>query len=146
MMDSNKIKQQLTTRCGRTFLGVFPIDRLPETLPPRRPLLLVCNTAKHDSSGEHWVVLFIDTVGEYFDTFGQPPPRTFKLYLERYCNSFTFNTKTIQSVVSYSCGHYCIYYCLMKMLAYKMDDIITVFSSDTFLNDFIIHRFVCNGL
>src|SRR6267154_2164422 len=68
-MDATKIKQLLANRCGRAFLGVFPIDMLPKTLPPHRPLLLVCNTKPHDNRGEHWIVLFIDSTGEYFDSF-----------------------------------------------------------------------------
>ena len=145
-MDSRKIKQLLSQRCGRTFLGVFPIDRLPEKLPARRPLLLVCNTAKHDHPGKHWIVLFINIVGEYFDSFAEPPLRTFQLYLEKHCNTFVTNNNAIQSIVSYSCGHYCIFYCLMKMLNYCMKDIEDAFSTDTSLNDFMIHRFVCIGL
>ena len=75
------------------FLGVFPNDGLPEILPPRRPLLLVCNTAKHDQPGDHWVVLYIDIRGEYFDSFGRAPEPTFQLYLDKYCNSYMFNDK-----------------------------------------------------
>src|SRR5437899_12649466 len=146
MMNSRQITSLLRERCGRTFLGVFPIDRLPARLPTRRPLLLVCNTAKHDHRGKHWIVLFIDGIGKYFDSYAEPPMRAFDLYLSRYCNTYTTNTKAIQSAVSYSCGNYCVFYCLMKQLRYSMTDIENAFSSDTGLNDFIIHRFVCFGL
>src|SRR5206468_11790617 len=144
--NSSKIKALLVERCGRTFLGVFPVDRLPNKLPARRPPLLVCNTAKHDHRGKHWIALFIDTPGEYFDSYAEPPSRTFARYLTKHCGTYTTNRRAIQSTVSYSCGHFCVFYCLMKMLRYTMMDIEDAFSTDTSLNDFIIHRFVCFGL
>src|SRR6267154_17246 len=145
-MDSIRITNLLSKRCGRTFIGVFPIDRLPEKLSARRPLLLVCNTASSDKPGDHWIVMYIDMKGEFFDSYAELPARTFEQYLKKYCNSVTINTTVIQSTISYSCGHFCVFYCLMKMLNYKMNDIENAFSTDTALNDFIIHRFVCNGL
>ena len=144
-MDATKIKHLLAKRCGRAFLGVFPIDMLPKTLPSHRPLLLDCNNKPHDNRGEHWI-LFIDSTGEYFNSFAQPPLSTFRHYLENFCNSYVTNTKVIQSTVSYSCGHFCVFYCLMKMLDYSMKDIEAAFSNDNSLNDLIVHRFVCHNL
>jgi hypothetical protein len=145
-MNSTKINRLLKKRCGNIYLGVFPIDKLPHKLPPRRPLLLVCNTDPHDKPGDHWVVLYIDIIGEYFDSFAQYVPRTFQLYLDKYCNTVTVNNKILQSVMSAYCGHFCIFYCLMKTLSYSMSDIVDAFTSDTALNDYIVHQFVCNGL
>jgi len=145
-MNSIKIQQLLKKRCGQTFLGVFPIDRLPQRLPPRRPLLLVCNTDPHDKPGNHWIALYIAHNGEFFDSFGEPPQKTFELYLEKHCNSFTVNNKVLQSILSAFCGHYAIFYCLMKMLNYDLNEIIACFGTDTALNDYIVHQFVCVGL
>jgi len=145
-MNSSKIKNLLAKRCGKTFLGVFAADRLPSRLPARRPLLLVCNTAPHNNSGEHWIALFIDVKGQYFDSFGSPPQKIFRLYLEKFFNSFTFNDKMLQSIISYHCGHFVIFYCLMKMLDYSVKEIGDAFSSDTALNCFIVDRFVCDFL
>jgi len=145
-MDAYRIRKLLKQRCGRTFLGVFSVDRLPKTLPPRRPLLLVCNTAPHDHPGEHWITLFIDICGEYFDSLGEAPPNIFKLYLEKNCTSFVWNNKQLQSVISSYCGHYVVYYSLMKCLNYSMDDITNGLTNDTALNDMIVHKFVCDGL
>lgn len=145
-MNANQLKSYLAKRCGPIFLGVFPIDRLPERLPPRRPLLLVCNTEPHRKEGEHWVALYVDTKGEFFDSLGEPPARTFERYLNRYCDSYASNDKQLQSLSSYFCGHYCVYYCLMKRLDYSLDNIVNSFTSDTGLNDFIVHKFVCFNL
>jgi len=145
-MISSKIKSLLAKRCGKNFLGVFAADRLPRQLPPRRPLLLVCNTAPHRHSGEHWVAIFVDVKGEFFDSFGAPPQQTFRQYLEKFCNSFTFNDKMLQSVISYHCGHFVVFYCLMKMLDYSVKEIGSAFSTDTALNCYIVDRFVCDFL
>ena len=145
-MNANKIQELLRKRCGPTFLGVFAIDRLPYPLPPRRPLLLVCNTVKHDKAGEHWIVLFVDMKGEIFDSLGERPAKTFELYMDTYCNSYITNERQLQSITSHFCGHYCVYYCLMKCLNYSMHEIVGAFSSDTGLNDMIVHKFVCDNL
>ena len=145
-MDSRKIISLLSKRCGNVFLGVFPIDRLPATLPPRRPVLLVCNTAQHDQPGDHWIVLYIDIRGEYFDSFGRAPEPIFRLYLDKYCNSYIFNDKVLQSVLSAFCGHYAVFYSLMKTLNYSLRDITNAFDTDTTMNDFLVHKFVCDAL
>lgn len=145
-MDARKIENLLRKRCGRIFLGVFAIDRLPQRLPPRRPLLLVCNTDPHDEPGEHWITLFIDNHGEYFDSFGREPPHIFKSYLDKYCTDWIRNDRPLQSVLSSFCGHYCVFYCLYKCLNFDILTIVNIFSNDTALNDYIVHRFVCDEL
>ena len=147
-MNTNDIIRLLSTRCKDKFLGVFPLDRLPQRLPPRRPLLLVCNTDPHDRPGEHWIVLYIGekSYGEYFDSFGASVPLIFKRYLDKYCANWCSNAMQTQSVLSKFCGHYCVFYCLFKCLNYSLTDILNCFTSDTALNDFIVHEFVCNNL
>ena len=145
-MDGAKIEKLLRKRCGKTFLGVFAIDRLPGRLPSRRPLLLVCNTDPHDRPGEHWIAMYIDTRGEYFDSFGEEPRKTFELYLNKHCNIWTRNDRALQSVLSSFCGHYCVFYCLFKCLNYDITAITDVFINDTAFNDYIVHKFVCDGL
>ena len=145
-MDAIKIDKMLRKRCGRIFLGVFAIDRLPQPLPTRRPLILVCNTDPHDRPGEHWIVLYINTNGEYFDSFAEKPRRTFELYLDKYCARWTMNNKTLQSVISSFCGHYCVFYSLYKCLNYDIDAITNIFTNNTALNDYLVHDFVCQML
>jgi len=122
------------------FQGVFSVD----TLPPR-PRLLVCNTEPSSKSGEHWIAINVDERtgrGEYFDSFGRPPPGVFRDYLNRHCIAWIYNRKQLQSVVSSFCGYYCCFYCLCK---YKLDlpKIVACFTNDTGFNDYIVHSFVC---
>jgi len=88
------------------FRGVFSCDTLPETLVYG---LIVCNTDPHDKPGEHWIAMYIDGGrGEYFDSFGRAPAKVFKDYLNRYCNTWIFNERQLQSICSRFCGHYCV--------------------------------------
>ena len=144
-MNSERIGKILQPKCKPYFLGVFASDRLPARLPPRRPLLLVCNTDKHDRPGEHWVVIYLGTRrGEYFDSYGQPPIPLFERYLTKFCSRWIFNDKKIQSFMTEFCGHYCIFYCLYKRLGYSLKSIADCFTEDETLNDFMVHKFVCD--
>ena len=147
-MNSRQIEKILRSKIKGNFLGVFPIDRLPRTLPPRRPLLLVCNTDRHDRPGEHWIVLYVgqNGTGEYFDSFGRAPERIFVKFLDRFAPSWCSNGARLQSIISGFCGHYCIFYCLFKTLGHSMKDIVNCFIDDTAANDLMVHSFVCLSL
>lgn len=147
-MDGERIRLLLRARCRGIFLGVFASNTLPRTLPPKRPLVIVCNTDPAHKPGEHWVAIFVgrDSRGEYFDSYGQPPSRCFETWLNKHCVNWTRNSKRLQSVLSGFCGHYCVFYCLYKRLNYSMTSILNCFTDDTALNDWIVHKFVCDGL
>lgn len=145
-MNTAEIRVILRKICKDSFLGVFARDRLPTKLPPRRPLMLVCNTDAYKMPGKHWIVIYIgeDSQGEYFDSAGAPPLREFASFLDIFSNSWTFNDIKLQSVISFVCGHYCIMYCILRYLNYDMFDIVACFTDDTALNDTIAHNFVCS--
>ena len=136
-MNTEEIERLLKRKCKDSFLGVFAKDRLPRSLPHRRPLSLVCNTDKHDKPGRHWVVLYIgnDSSGEYFDSFAMKPENIFAKFLDKFCKSWIRNEDKVQSLMSKFCGHYCIFYCLFKSLNYEMIDIMNCFIDDTAVND-----------
>lgn len=142
-MNQDAIDYALMGRCGGKFIGVFARDRLPKYLPSRRPLILVANTDPSNKPGSHWVVLYIDSKGEYFDSLGRPPEHNiFIRYLDKFCTSWTYNNRQLQSAISYFCGQYCILFSLYRSLDYSMKDILGIFSADTGLNDYITHGFV----
>src|SRR6266536_2138954 len=131
-------------KSSQIFRGVFAIDQLPRK--PHKPALLVCNTDPHDRPGQHWIVIYLrdDDYGEYFDSFGQPPPTIFNNYLNRNCKYWTFSDRQLQSVISRFCGHYCIYYSLWRSRGMDINAVTTRFSTDTAVNDYLVHDFVCN--
>jgi len=59
------------------------------------------------------------------------------------CRYWTFNDKQLQSVVSQFCGHYCICYCLYRSSGIDMRKIVCSFTSDTALNNVLVHALVC---
>ena len=84
--------------------------------------------------------------GDYFDSFGRPPSEVLERYMYNVCERWTFNSRQLQSVVSYFCGHYCIYYCLLRSRGVTMNAIVGSFSNDTGFNDCMVHAFVCLNL
>ena len=81
-MNSEDIERAVRRRVQR-FDGVYAADRLPND-----PRLLVCNTDPSHKLGEHWVAIYVDEegrYGEYFNSFGRPPPVTFRRYLNIVC-------------------------------------------------------------
>jgi len=126
-------------RRAKDFDGVFSADNLPEN-----PCLLVVNTDPASQPGRHWVCMSMkDGYGEYFDSFGRPPTANFERYLNRHCSSWTFNDRQLQSVISRFCGHYCIYYCVLRTRDVDMRKILSSFTTDTAFNDVLVHGFVC---
>lgn len=142
-MDTRDIERFINRdrHCRTTFQGVFSSD----TLPPE-PRLLICNTDPSNEPGKHWIAIHVDQYGrgEYFDSFGRPPNKHFKRYMNTHCGSrWTFNKRQIQSIISSFCGHYCCFYCMFRCRGVNMIRIVNHFTSDTAFNDSIVHAFVC---
>lgn len=133
------------TKCGTMFVGVFACDRLPTRLNQRGPALIVCNTDPHDRPGQHWVALYVEdsSYGEYFDSFGRPPEGPFRTFLNQHCARWIFNERHLQSTISHFCGHYCIFYCLHRCRDKNINAIANLLTSDTGLNDYLVHNYVC---
>jgi len=137
-MNTDDINRILSRRVT-DFDGVFSVDTLPE-----EPRLLVCNTDASHYPGRHWVCIWVKNGrGEYFDSFGRRPIDIFECYLNRHCTAWTFNDRQLQSVISKFCGHYCVYYCMLRSSGIDMCKIVSSFTTDTGLNDALVHSFVC---
>ena len=77
--------------------------------------------------------------GEFFDSYGEPPPKIFKRFLDKHCPNWIFNTTKLQSLISKFCGHYCVFYCLFKFLNYELSAILDCFIDDATVNDWLAH-------
>ena|SRR3989442_11171925 len=141
-MDSDVIDEVLRKNCA-IFRGVYACDELPVIAV--RPSVIVVNTDPARLPGQHWICIYFDGDGhgEFFDSFGQRPKRVFEHYLNKYCIAWTFNSKQMQSLISRFCGHYCIWYCIMKFRKVALNLLVSSISNDTGLNDFLVHRFAC---
>ena len=141
-MDSTVIDKVLRKNCA-IYRGVFACDELP--VIDVRPTVIVVNTDPASRPGQHWICVYFDEdgYGEFFDSFGLQPKRVFDRYMDKYCIAWTFNKKQLQSLVSRFCGHYCIWYCMMKFRKVALTVLVNAMSNDTGLNDFLVHRFAC---
>ena len=130
-MNSEEIQRAL--RRVRDFDGVFAADALPD-----EPHLLVVNTDPASRPGRHWVCICVENRrGEYFDSFGRPPTTDFERYMDLHRSSWIFNRRQLQSVISRFCGHYCIYYCVLRSRGVDMPKIVSSFTTDTGLNMYL---------
>ena len=141
-MENVVIDRVLKKNCA-IYRGIYACDQLPHVSV--RPSVIVVNTDPSNRPGRHWICMFFheDGHGEFFDSFGLPPKLVFERYMNKYCISWTFNKKQMQSLVSRFCENYCIWYCMMKFRKFTLNELVRVMSRDTGLNDFLVHRFAC---
>jgi len=138
-MNNVEIERILSRRLD-TFGGVYSCDTLPESVRG----LIVCNTDPHDRPGEHWVAMYVDEdCGEYFDSFGRPPTKVFKDFMNRHCKKWIYNDRQLQSICSRFCGHYCVYYCILRSRNIDLRKISNSLTDDTGFNDVLVHGFIC---
>ena len=141
-MESTVIDRVLKKNCA-IYRGIYASDELLPVQSHRH--VIVVNTDPASRPGQHWICMYFDGDGngEYFDSFGMPPSRNFKRYLDKQCTAWTFNNKRLQSLISKFCGHYCIWYCMMKNRNVSLYELIKTMPDDTGLNDYLVHRFAC---
>lgn len=131
-----------------TFLGVFPSDRLPEDIK-QYPASLIANVDKSNQPGSHWIAIYIDREeqGIFFDSYGNGPgyyTDSFKAFLEKNTKNYKFNTKCLQSMYSTVCGHYCLYFILMKSRRFSLETIVSRFGENKSHNDETVKQFIVN--
>ena len=95
------------------WLGTFARDKIPELSHQQRPCALVFNSDTSDKPGQHWLALYMSSSSkdiELFDSYGLP--------LSYYDLDFPFHvrssSRSIQSVDTSVCGHYCIMFLLYR--------------------------------
>jgi hypothetical protein len=126
---------------GYSIRGVFSSDTLPEDGGG----LMVCNTDPHYKPGRHWIAMYVDRQGEYFDSFGRPPAAPFRDYMDEQCEHWICNERQLQSVASPFCGHYCVFYCMLRSLGVDLRKIVASLTDDTGFNDVLVHGFICGN-
>ena len=107
----------------------------------------VVSTNPSTAPGEHWVVMFFNNQrsAEFFDSYGlHPIVYVLTDFLDSHSSSLTYNSKTLQSLISEVCGHYTVYYILFYSRGCSLSAILTHFSSNVSLNDKTIERFIQN--
>ena len=147
-MDTLQIERILKNdSCAKKiFKGVYPKDQLPTV---EYPGSYVVNTDPSTSPGEHWVAMFFNNQrsAEFFDSYGlHPIVYGLTDFLDSHASSWTYNSKTLQSLISEVCGHYTVYYILFRSRGCSLTEILTHFSDNVSVNDKTVERFVENLL
>ena len=122
----------------KNYLGTFSSDNLPHETG-----IFVSNTDPHHLPGTHWIAIYVSADrqrGEYFDSFGRPPNRHFKNYLNTHCRYWTYNKRQLQSVASKFCGYYCVLYCMYRSRGVDVINFVNRFTRDTGFNDAIVAK------
>ena len=120
-----------------TFLGIFPSDTLPPSVP--RPSSLIANLDTSNQAGSHWVAFYFPSRGlpEYMDSYGLPPLPQFKHFVKY---NYRCNKEFLQSPFSAVCGQYCLYYLLKRNRLPSMNSVLSVFKSDDcYYNDVLVN-------
>ena len=144
-MNTTEIQRALNYICGAEFIGVFARNTIPRCLP--KTCILVVNTDPSYRPGTHWIAMrFADGCGEYFDSFGRYPEKTFETYMNEHCARWIFNDRQLQSAASRFCGSYIIFIAAYWKLGLCLHRIVSFFTNDSGLNDVITHEFACRRL
>jgi len=122
------------------FKGVFALDKISQNCKNGS---FIINTDPSTKPGEHWVAVVIKKgIGEYFDSFGNPPyHREILNFLERNCShNWWYNPLCIQNTFSTTCGHYCILYVGLRCLGYSYNHFVSKFTGNTESNDDLVEK------
>jgi hypothetical protein len=105
------------------YLGCFPIDKLPPSLPLNTGL--ICNFETAEEGGSHWVTcchtpekLF------YMDSFGCLPPTHIQTLFENTGGKSSYNDIDFQGYFSDECGMYCVFFLTHALNGVPIDDIL----------------------
>ena len=110
-------------------------DTLPEVVSTY-PSAFVCNTHDSDQPGEHWVAMYVDEIGDYFDPYGQKPQHAeFTNFMNEHCSQWSSNDHILQSPISTVCGQYCVAFLMFRCLNISMHAFARLFTSDLIAND-----------
>lgn len=130
----------------RVFKGVYPRNKLPTHLSPRRPSAFIINTDTASKRGEHWVAVWFDGLGkaEYFDSFGLPPRhRDINHFIETHSIRSRYNDRLLQDLTSSACGLYVLYFVMMKSRGASLHRLLAPFHAiDLRTNDRLVYRMV----
>lgn len=136
-MDETQIAKALSKHAltAPLYRGTFAADEIEKE--EFRSGIFILNTAPRRSTGEHWVLCFIEEKIIYFDSFGVMP--LFQGFWKFVGNkTFFFNSKSLQSVDSLKCGEYCLYFAAKLSAGFTLPEIRKKFTSNTHLNELLL--------
>ena len=134
-METNHISRLLAQYPLMGHYDVVAKDTLPEVVSTY-PSAFVCNTHDSNQPGEHWVAMYVDELGDYFDPYGQKPQHTeFANFMNNHCSKWSPNDHIFQSPISTVCGQYCVAFSMFRCRNISMHAFARLFTSDLIAND-----------
>ena len=107
-----------------------------DTLPEVRTRRLSCATYDSDQPGEHWVAMYVDEIGDYFDPYGQKPQHAeITNFMNEHCSQWSPNDHILQIPISTVCGQYCVAFLMFRSRNISMHAFARLFTSDLIVND-----------
>lgn len=116
------------------FGGILSKDTLPTRIitTPRK---YIVNMQNSNQPGDHWIVIWMDTVPEYFNSLAEKPVKEFEHFLISHSTKYKYNTKQLQSSKSDVRGQHCLMYSYFKCHGYSLQKYLNLFNDDVVLND-----------
>ena len=88
-----------------------------------------------NQSGDHWIVIWINTIPESFNSLAEKLTNEFEPFLISHRPKYKYNTKRLQSDNSNVCGQYCLMNSYLKCNGYSFKDYLNLFNDDGVLTD-----------
>ena len=125
---SSNIQLKFWMRSHPTFVGVFPVDRVPSS---DKPFCYIANSESHNLPGRHWIAVNIDGNGivRIFDPLALPLPANLCRTLANNYVTLYHVTSASQNLSSNLCGHHCMYF---------------LFNGEPALNDIVVRTWFRN--
>lgn len=144
-MDTNQLHSILSNDpfAKHHFIGVFPSDRLPKSVPAK--CSLVVNLDKHNMPGSHWVSVYVNRSHCYiFDSFG-----TFPTCLKRWAKTLrgrqcVYNKVAHQRLDEITCGGYSVYVICELARGRRFVEIVRKFERQRY-DDAFIRRYLASA-
>ena len=127
------------------FLGVFPINHLPQRLP-KSPVLFIINTNSSNLPGQHWKAVYIskNLNGEVLDSLATPTDLILEHWMNRFSRRWSVSTLTLQNPLSPTCGAYVLYFIMSRLNCTSLKSCMTPFTSNVIENDEFVAQFFNN--
>ena len=113
------------------FKGVFASDQLPKEKEIQTRSAYIVNVDTHDKQGSHWLSIFVENDQcEVFDSYGLPihwyKPSPFVTWVFKHFQNFS-NVEQLQATDSNTCGHYTLFFLLVRARRKSMESCIQPF-------------------
>lgn len=103
------------------YKSVYSIDEIPNTLKVRQ--FIICNLSKKSEPGTHWIAIVRSDkkIYEVFNSLGYENLDTLLPYMRLKIKAdVVFNEEAFQLSDSTTCGLFCIYFIVHRVLNYDM--------------------------